>query len=47
MATAAAVAIVVYSCKSKLDVADKLDLTKTPIQHIDSLYMIQSNMGKV
>jgi len=47
MATAAAVAIVVFSCKSKLDQAEVLDLSDTPVQVVDSMYMIDSKNGQV
>ena len=47
MATALAVALVVYSCKSKLDVADKLDLSLTPLQRVDSMYIVQTDKGKL
>jgi len=47
MATAAAVAIVVYSCKSKIPDAEPLDLESTPLQVVDSLYLVQTNKGQV
>lgn len=47
IATATAVAFVVYSCKSKLSVADRLDLTKTPLQTVDTMYMLQTENGKI
>lgn len=46
-ATAIAVAFIVYSCKSKLSVADRLDLAKTPLQTVDSMYMLQTKNGKI
>lgn len=46
-ATAIAVAFIVYSCKSKLSVADRLDLSKTPLQTVDSMYMLQTKNGKI
>lgn len=46
-ATAFAVAFVVYSCKSKLSVADKLDLSVTPLQIVDSMNMQQTKNGKI
>ncbi len=45
MATAAAVAFVVFSCKTRLSEADHLDLSETPLQAVDSMYMIQSRNG--
>lgn len=47
MATAAAVAFIVYSCKSKLSVADRLDLSTTPLQVVDSMCMYQTENGKI
>lgn len=47
MATASAVAVVLFSCKSKLKEAEALDLSKTPIQVVDSMYMIQSKNGEI
>lgn len=47
MATAAAVAIVVFSCKSKLDQAEVLNLDETPLQVVDSMYMIDSKNGQL
>lgn len=47
MATAAAVAIVVFSCKSKLDQAEELNLDDTPLQVVDSMYMIDSKNGQL
>ena len=47
IATAATVAIVVFSCKSKLSEAQSLDLAKTPLQSVDSMYMIQSEKGRL
>ena len=47
MATAAAVAFIVFSCKSKLSEAQRLDLEHTPIQIVDSMYILQTKDGKV
>lgn len=47
MATALAVAFVVFSCKSKLSVAEKLAMDETPFQIVDSMYVIQSKDGKL
>lgn len=47
MATVLTVAIVVYSCKSKLSQADSLDMSVTPLQTVDSMYLIQSDKGQV
>lgn len=48
MATAFAVAIVFFaSCKSKLSEAEKLDLSRTPLQTVDSMVMVQTENGIV
>ena len=47
MATAAAVAFVVYSCKGKLAEAESLDLDETPVQIVDDMFIIQSKNGVV
>lgn len=46
-ATATAVAFVVYSCKGKLAEADTLDLSETPVQIVDDMFIIQSENGVV
>ena len=45
MATAAAVAFVVFSCNKKLSVADKLDLSVTPVQTVDNMFVVQTENG--
>lgn len=45
MATASAVAIVVFSCKSKLDQAEVLNLSDAPVQVVDSMYMVDTKNG--
>ena len=47
MATAAAVAFVVFSCKSNLSEAEKLDLDTIPVQVVDSMFFVQSENGLV
>ena len=47
MATAIAVAFIVYSCKSKLSEAEILDLSSTPLQTVDSMYIVQTENGKI
>ena len=47
MATASAVAFVVFSCKGNLSEAEKLDLNKIPIQVVDSMFFVQSENGQV
>ena len=47
MATALAVAFVVFSCKGNLSEAEKLDLTQTPLQIVDSMFFVQTENGKL
>lgn len=47
IAAVSTVAIIVFSCKSKLSEAESLDLSKTPVQAVDSMYMIQSDAGRL
>jgi LPS export ABC transporter protein LptC len=47
IATAAAVAFVVYSCKGKLAEAEQLDLAETPVQIVDDMFMQQTENGLV
>ena len=47
IATAATVAIVVFYCKSKLSEAQSRDHAQTPRQSVDSMYMIQSEKGRL
>ncbi len=47
IATAAAVAFVVYSCKGKLGEAESLNLAETPVQVVNDMFMQQSENGMV
>jgi len=47
MATAAAVAFIVYSCKGKLGEAESLNLAETPVQVVEDMFMQQTENGKV
>lgn len=47
IATALAVAFVVYSCKGKLSEAEKLDLSVTPVQTVWDMFFVQSENGRV
>ena len=47
MATAMAVAFVVYSCKGKLGEAETLDLKETPVQVVDDMFIVQSDNGMI
>ena len=42
IATAAAVAFVVYSCKGKLAEADSVKLSEIPVQTVDDMFIVQS-----
>lgn len=42
MATAVAVAFIVYSCKGKLAEAEVLDLAETPVQIVSDMFIVQS-----
>ena len=45
MATAAAVAFVVFSCKGKLSEAEHLDLKETPLQTVRDMFFVQTENG--
>ncbi len=47
IAAAFAVAIAVYSCKSKLSTAEGIKLSEVPLQTVDSMYMLQTKNGKI
>ena len=47
MATAAAVAFILFSCKGKLAEADSLDLSSFPLQTIDNMFAVQTKNGVV
>ena len=47
MATAIAVAFIVFSCKGNLSEAEKLDLSETPLQVVDSMFFVQTENGKL
>ena len=47
MATAAAVAFILFSCKGKLAEADALDLSSVPLQTIDNMFAVQTKNGVV
>lgn len=42
IATAAAVAFVVYSCKGKLAEAEAINLGETPVQKVDDMFIVQT-----
>lgn len=45
IATASAVAFVVYSCGGKLSEAARLDVSETPVQTVENLFMVQTENG--
>lgn len=47
IATATAVAFVVFSCAGKVDKPEKTDLTKIPIQTVDDMFAVQTKNGIV
>lgn len=47
MATVSMVAVIFFSCKSKLSEADKIDLSTTPMQTVDSMTLVQTTNGKL
>ncbi len=47
IATASAVAFVVFSCKARLSEAENLNLAETPVQTVDSLFMVQTENGGI
>ncbi len=47
IATAMAVAIVLYSCKGKLGEAEHLDINEAPVQTVDDMFIVQTENGKI
>ena len=47
MATALAVAFVVFSCKGKLSEAEHLNLDETPVQTVEDMFFVQTENGIV
>ena len=47
IASALALAFVVYSCKGNLTEAEKLDLNKTPVQTVDDMFFVRTENGKL
>ncbi len=47
MATAGAVAFVVYSCKTNLEEAEKLNLDVIPLQTVDGMFYVQTENGRL
>ncbi|MBE6239068.1 MAG: LPS export ABC transporter periplasmic protein LptC [Bacteroidales bacterium] len=42
IATASAVAFVIYSCKGKLGEADEIKIAETPVQTVDDMFIVQT-----
>ena len=47
MATALAVAFVVYSCKGKLAEAESINIEETPMQVVDDMFIVHTKKGKI
>ena len=47
MATALAVAFVVYSCKGKLAEAESINIEDTPMQVVDDMFIVHTQNGKI
>ena len=47
IATAAAVAFVVISCKGKLAEADSLNIKEVPVQTVDNMFIVQTKNGRI
>ena len=47
IATASAVAFVVFSCKGKLGEADSLNLKEVPVQTVDDMFIVQTKNGRI
>ena len=47
MATAVAVAFIVYSCKGKLAEAEAINLAETPVQTVDEMFIVQTKNGQI
>ena len=47
IATASAVAFVVYSCKDELGEAKELSLEETPVQTVQNMFIVQSKNGVI
>lgn len=47
IATASAIAFIVFSCKGKLSEAERLNLAETPVQTVDSMFVVQTRNGGI
>ena len=47
IATASAVAFVVFSCKGKLGEADSLNHKEVPVQTVDDMFIVQTKNGRI
>jgi LPS export ABC transporter protein LptC len=47
IATAIAVAFVIFSCKGKLAEAEALDINEAPVQTVDDMFIVQTKNGTI
>lgn len=47
IATAMAVAFIVYSCKGKLAEAESLNIDETPVQTVDNMFIVQTKNSEI
>ena len=47
IATATAVAFMVYSCKGKLGEAESLNINEVPVQTVDDMFIVKTENGKI
>ena len=47
IATASAVAFMVFSCKGQLGEAESLDINEVPVQTVDDMFIVQTENGKI
>ena len=47
IATAFAVAFVVFSCKGKLGEADSFNIKEVPVQTVDNMFIVQTKNGRI
>jgi LPS export ABC transporter protein LptC len=47
IATASAVAFVVFSCKGKLGEAEALDIKEAPVQTVNDMFIVQTENGRI
>ena len=47
IATASAVAFIVFSCKDKIGMTGRLDVAGTPVQTVDDMFIVQTENGRL